>query len=155
MLSPDPAFSETGSITGIKYGDHFKQYKKLIVKILRTPQMQVLFTWLNEEFFLVDYPEPQPSTPPTRGASEDEDNFTCAFNDEGIQGMLASISVCMVFNDPLRWKHNRVGHYTSPHSFPSTNHLCQTNPCSSSSTCPCQTSSLPLQLQPHNTCATH
>ena len=92
MLSPDPVFSETGSVTGIKYCDRFKQYKKLIVKLLETPRMNALFMRINAELFPVDRPDPQPSPSSTGGVTEDEDDFARAFNDD-VQGMSASTSV--------------------------------------------------------------
>jgi hypothetical protein len=113
MLSPDPVFSETGSVTGIKYCDRFKQYKKLIVKLLETPRMKALFTRFNAELFPVDRPDPQPSPSSTGGATEDEDDFARAFNDDDLQGMSASTSISYS-NDPPRWKCDRGGHRTSP-----------------------------------------
>jgi hypothetical protein len=134
MLSPDPVFSETGSVTGIKYCDRFKQYKKLIVKLLETPRMNALFMRINAELFPVDRPDPQPSPSSTGGVTEDEDDFTRAFNDDDVQGMSASTSISYS-NDPPRWKRDRGGHRTTPHSFPNTKYPCRADPHSSSSTC--------------------
>jgi len=53
IISPDRLFAEKGAVSKINYYDRFKQYKKLIVKNIDSPQMKVLVAWLNALLFQI------------------------------------------------------------------------------------------------------
>ena len=90
VLSPDPLFSESGTTSKINYSDRFKQYKKFIVKHLETPRMKILMAGLDAELFQPKPTDIRPSASPaeTQEADEEEDEFSHAFSNEIVQGML-------------------------------------------------------------------
>lgn len=105
ILSPDPVFSEKGTISKIKYSDRFKQYKKFIIEHLKTRRMKELFAWYNRELFPANSTDcpPSPSSAEGQGASDAEDNFSNAFKNSDIQSTFVSTFVLAITtNNPPR-----------------------------------------------------
>jgi hypothetical protein len=82
IISPDRLFAEKGAITKINYHDRFKQYKKLIVKNINSPQMKVLMAQLDAQLFRTESKVNQASPAVEEESDDDEDIFSRAFQEQ-------------------------------------------------------------------------
>ena len=99
ILSPDPTFSEKGSISKIEYHDCFTWYKKFIIKHLQTPQMKMLVAWLNMQLFLANAVDNQPASPTQAQDTPEDDEFAEAFN-QSVEGALTVIPFFTLLTHP-------------------------------------------------------
>jgi hypothetical protein len=84
IISPDHDFSEKGAISKINYRERFRQYKKLIIKIIDAPRMKSLVARFNAQLFQVYSPDGQASLPPAeeQAVVDEEEEFCRAFQDD-------------------------------------------------------------------------
>ena len=92
IISPDRLFAEKGAISKIDYHSRFKQYKRIIIKNIDSPQMKALVARLNTQLFQIHSKDHQAiSSAGEQGESEDEDAFSRAFQEQVTIGMLSII----------------------------------------------------------------
>lgn len=82
IISPDRLFAERGAISKTNYRDRFKQYKKLIIKNIDSPQMKVLLARLNAQLFQVHSQDEKTLPVDHQEETEDEDAFSRAFQEQ-------------------------------------------------------------------------
>ena len=82
LISPDHVFTEKGVVSKIDYRDRFKQYKKLIIKNIDSPQMKILMTRFNAQLLKIHSQDDQTPSACEQSDSEDEDCFSRAFQEK-------------------------------------------------------------------------
>ena len=97
IISPDRLFAEKGAISKIDYHSCFKQYKRIIIKNINSPQTKALVARLNAQLFQIHSKDYKTTTSlGEQGESEDEDTFSHAFQEQVTISTLSSIAILAV-----------------------------------------------------------